>query len=120
MLHPKDEVAAEAWRGQWCSHLKHEGGQAALEGLRGLEVRGAVASECLKEVITYFTSQAGWMDDPAYRAKGWCLGSALAQLGLSRGVGVNCCITYSTMEHLDHLPQRPIEYRPGPEPWILR
>ena len=55
-LHPDDEAAAEADRGVWCHRLKHEGGAAVLAALRGLEVRGRAARECLQEVVTYFTN----------------------------------------------------------------
>lgn len=32
-LHPQDEVACEAWLGEWCHRLKHEGGLAVFESL---------------------------------------------------------------------------------------
>ena len=39
-LYPGDEAAREEWIEQWCHRLKHEGGQAVLEGLRGLDLAG--------------------------------------------------------------------------------
>jgi hypothetical protein len=86
-LHPKDERAAEAWRGPWCHRLKHEGGAAVLAALHGLPVRGAAARECLQEVVTYFTNQVHRMDYPAYRAKGWCIGSGVVESACKRVVG---------------------------------
>jgi hypothetical protein len=86
-LHPHDEEAAAAWRGPWCHRLKHEGGAAVLAGLRGLEVRGRAARECLRDVVTYFTNQVQRMDYPAYRAKGWCIGSGVVESACKRVVG---------------------------------
>jgi hypothetical protein len=83
-LHPADEAAAEAWRGQWCHRLKHEGGQAVLEALRGLEVRGRAARECHGRVVGYFGNQAHRMDYPSYRAKGWQIGSGLVESACKR------------------------------------
>jgi hypothetical protein len=86
-LHPQDEEAAEAWRGQWCHRLKHQGGRAVLAALRGLEVRGRAARDCWQEVMTYFTNQAPRMDYPTYRAKGWCIGSGVVESACKRVVG---------------------------------
>jgi hypothetical protein len=86
-LHPGDEAAAEAWRGRWCRRPKHEGGAAVLAGLRGLEVRGRAARECLRDVVTYFTNQAARMGYPAYRAKGWHIGSGVVESACKRVVG---------------------------------
>ena len=35
-LHPSDEATREEWLERWCHRLKHEGGEAVLEGLRAL------------------------------------------------------------------------------------
>jgi len=86
-LHPQDEGAAEAWRGAWCHRLKHEGGAAVLEALRGRAVRGRAARDCWQEVLTYFTHQAHRMDYPRYRAKGWCIGSGVVASACKRVVG---------------------------------
>jgi len=86
-LHPQDEEAAEAWRGAWCHRLKHEGGTAVLAALRDLPVRGQAARQCLRDVLTYFTNQVHRMDYPAYRAKGWCIGSGVVESACKRVVG---------------------------------
>jgi hypothetical protein len=86
-LHPGDEEAAEAWRGQWCHRLKHEGGRVVLEALRGLSVRGPSARRCLGEVLTYFENQVERMDYPLYRSKGWCIGSGVVESACKRVVG---------------------------------
>lgn len=75
-LHPGREAEAETWRQQWCSRLKAEGGAAVREALRGLDLRGrAAAGAARAEVVTYFATQVHRMDYPAYRAKGWQIGS---------------------------------------------
>jgi hypothetical protein len=85
-LHPGDDEAAGAWRGRWCHRLKHEGGQAVLEALRGLAAGGATAA-VLGEVATYFSNQVHRMDYPAYQAKGWYIGSGVVESACKRVVG---------------------------------
>jgi hypothetical protein len=80
-LYPTDEEAAQRWREQWCHRLKHEGGQAVLQGLRELVVRGRAARECWQRVLTYFGNQVHRMDYPSYRAKGWQIGSGPVEAG---------------------------------------
>ncbi len=86
-LHPRDEEAAENWRGQWCHRLKHEGGQAVLDALATVPVRGRAARDCLEKVRSYFGNQVHRMDYPAYRAKGWQIGSGPVESGCKRVVG---------------------------------
>jgi hypothetical protein len=85
-LHPEDEAAAEAWRGPWCHRLEHEGGAAVLAGLRALDLkgRGRAAQECRARVLEYFSNQVHRMDYPAYRAKGWCIGSGAVESACKR------------------------------------
>jgi hypothetical protein len=86
-LHPGSEAACQAWLEQWCHKLKHEGGQAVLDKLRTLEVSSSAAQASLEEVVTYFTNQVHRMDYPAYRAKGWCIGSGVVESACKRVVG---------------------------------
>lgn len=86
-LYPGDEAAREGWLTGWCHRLKHEGGAAVLEGLRGLEVRGRVAREVRAEVVRYFTNQAHRMDYPSYVAKGWAIGSGPVEAACKAVVG---------------------------------
>jgi hypothetical protein len=86
-LHPQDEAEAEAWRRRWCQRLKDEGGQAVLEGLRGLEVRGQAARECRQRVAGYFANQAHRMDYPSYRARGWQIGSGPVESACKTVIG---------------------------------
>ncbi len=75
-LYPGDESAREPWREQWCHRLKHEGGQAVLEGLRALPPDGRESVRRVHgEVVGYFANQVHRMDYPTYRAKGWAIGS---------------------------------------------
>jgi hypothetical protein len=91
---------AKAWQGtntqgsealgqQWCHQLKHEGGQAVLDTLQGLELRGraATARECYQATVRYFTNHLHRMDYPTYRAKGWQIGSGPVESACKRVVG---------------------------------
>ena len=85
-LYPGQEEAAQAWRAPWCHRLTHEGGVVVLEALRGLDLKGRPrqAREKHKEVVTYFSNQAHRMDYPAYRAKGWQIGSGPVESACKR------------------------------------
>ena len=49
-VHPDDAAEATRVAGEWCHTLKHEGGQAVLEGLRAMPVgRRAVANEAHRQ-----------------------------------------------------------------------
>jgi len=86
-LHPTDEAAAQAWGEQWCHRLKHEGGAATLAALQALEVRGRAARECRARVAGYFGNQVHRMDYPAYRAKGWQIGSGPVESACKTVIG---------------------------------
>lgn len=86
-LHPDDEEAREGWLGGWCRRLKHEGGPAVLEGLRGLAVRGRAAREALADVTRYFENQVHRMDYPRYVAKGWAIGSGPVESACKTVIG---------------------------------
>ena len=75
-LHPADEATREDWIETWSHRLKHEGGEAVLKELRSLP-RGGRESvrEALEEVTGYFENHVHRMDYPAFRAKGWAIGS---------------------------------------------
>lgn len=86
-LHPGEEEARAAWLDGWCHRLKHEGGAAVLEAVRGLEVRGRGAKEARAEVVRYFTNQAHRMDYPSYVAKGWAIGSGPVEAACKTVIG---------------------------------
>jgi hypothetical protein len=75
-LYPTDEPAREGWYERWCHRLKHEGGRAVLEALRGMEVDGRESVRRVHgEVVGYFEDQVHRMDYPTYVSKGWAIGS---------------------------------------------
>ena len=86
-LYPSDEEARGGWLEGWCHRLKHEGGAAVLEAVRGLEVRGRAAREAHSEVVRYFSNQAHRMDYPGYVAKGWAIGSGPVEAACKAVVG---------------------------------
>jgi hypothetical protein len=75
-LYPGDESARKEWLDPLCHRLKHEGGQVVLDELRGLPTAGREAVRKVHgEVLGYFENHVHRMDYPAYRAKGWAIGS---------------------------------------------
>ena len=48
-LYPGDEATRKEWLEQWCHRLKHEGGEAVLEALRGCP--RTAASRCGKSRV---------------------------------------------------------------------
>ena len=88
-LHPDDEAEAGRVAGEWCHRLKHEGGAAVLADLRRVDVSGR--SEAVREahrgLLVYFANQAHRMDDPAYRARGWLIGSGPVEAARKPVVG---------------------------------
>jgi hypothetical protein len=84
-----DAPAAEALGQQWCHQLKHQGGQALLATLQGLELRGrsAAAREGYQATVRYVENHLHRMDYPTYRAKGWQIGSGPVESACKRVVG---------------------------------
>ncbi len=87
--HGADAHAAEAVGHGWCHQLKHEGGQAVLATLRGLDLQGrsTAARECYQETVRYVANQVHRMDYPYYRAQGWQIGSGPVESACKRVVG---------------------------------
>jgi hypothetical protein len=87
--HPQDEAAAEALAEAWCHQLKAEGGPAVLAVVRGLDLRGKpkAARQAHRETVRYFANQGHRMDYPAYRAKGWQIGSGPVESACKTVVG---------------------------------
>lgn len=80
--------AAQERHGLWAHRLKHEGGHAVLEELRGLELpRRAALQEVWKATVTDFENQGHRMDYPDYVAKGWQIGSGPVESACKRVVG---------------------------------
>ena len=93
-FHPDDAVAAERVAGEWCHRLKHEGGAAVLGGLRAVDVgRRAAARQAHRELLVYFGNQVHRMDYPAYRAKGWLIGSGPVEAACKQVVNQRLKVT---------------------------
>lgn len=84
-----DAPAAEMVGQAWGHQLKHEGGQAVLTMLRGLDLQGrsAAARECYQETVRYVENQVHRMEYPYYRAQGWQIGSGPVESACKRVVG---------------------------------
>jgi hypothetical protein len=87
--HPDDAAAAGRLAAGWCHRLKHEGGAAVLEALAALDVSGRAAAvrEAHRQLVGYVTNQVHRMDYPAYRAKGWQIGSGPVESACKQVVG---------------------------------
>lgn len=87
-VHGAGTEAAQACHREWSHRLKHEGGQVMLDRLRGLTPpRSGPAHEVWEATVTYFENQVHRMDYPAYRAKGWQIGSGPVESACKRVVG---------------------------------
>jgi hypothetical protein len=84
-----DAQRARARGQQWCHQLKHEGGQAVLGTLQGLDLRGrsATVRDCYQATVRYLTHHVHRRDYPTYRAKGWQIGSGPVESACKRVVG---------------------------------
>ncbi len=72
-----DATSAAELAGQWSHQLKHEGGEAVLARLAGLDLTGRspAAREEHRLVSGYLRKNLSRTDYPAYRAAGWQIGS---------------------------------------------
>lgn len=89
VMHPNDPTEAERVASEWCHRLKHEGGAAVLAGLRAVDVgrKAAAAREAHRELLVYVENQVHRMDYPAYRARGWLIGSGPVEAACKLVVG---------------------------------
>lgn len=87
--HPDDPAAADDLAGRWCHRLKHEGGGPVLAALQALDVtgRGAAVQEAHRQLLVYFGNQRHRMDYPAYRRRGWQIGSGPVESACKQVVG---------------------------------
>ena len=87
-VHGAGTEAAQACHREWSHRLKHEGGRVMLDELHGLAPpRSGSAREVWEATVTYFENQVHRMDYPAYRAKGWQIGSGPVESACKRVVG---------------------------------
>jgi hypothetical protein len=76
VLHPGEAAAAAAWAKQAKDLLWEQGGTALLMYLRGLpEPAEPAVAEAWRQLLGYFTNHEHRTDYPAYRARGWDVGS---------------------------------------------
>jgi hypothetical protein len=93
-LHPDDEAEATRVAEEWCHRLKHEGGAAVLAALRNVAVgRRPAAQEAHRKLVGYVENQAHRMDYPAYRAKGWVIGSGPVEAACKQVVNQRLKVT---------------------------
>jgi hypothetical protein len=88
LWHPQDEAPAEALGASWCHTLKHEGGDALIAVLAGLEVpRRRAVRDQLAETLQYLRNNRHRMDYPHYQANGWLIGSGTVESACKTVVG---------------------------------
>ena len=89
LWHGSDEERGQELGQQWSHCLKHEGGQALLAVLEGLDLRGrsAAVREKYRLVTGYVRNNVHRMDYPNYRAKGWLIGSGHIEAACKTVVG---------------------------------
>jgi hypothetical protein len=84
---PETEAAREQHR-RWAHRLKHEGGAAVLEELRGLSLPGRKAlREVHRATLVYFENQGHRMDYPSYLRRGWQIGSGPVEAACKTVIG---------------------------------
>ena len=86
---PRDAAAAERLGHAWCHTMKHEGGQAVLDELEQLDLRGrsGAARESHRELVQYIGNNVHRMDYPHYQSKGWQIGSGPIESACKTVVG---------------------------------
>lgn len=87
-LHPADDAASESWRKTTCDRLKSAGGDAVLEELKALDLKGKRGARPVREeVVGYFENQKHRMNYPDYVAKGWQIGSGPVESACKTVIG---------------------------------
>jgi hypothetical protein len=74
---------------QWCHQMKHEGGEAILTTLRGLDLTGCPAAtvEDHRLLVQHFAKNVQRMDYPRYRRQGWQIGSGSVEAACKTVIG---------------------------------
>jgi hypothetical protein len=89
-LYAADTTAtAEALTHQWCHQMKHEGGTAILETLRGLDLTGCSPAtlEDHRQLLQHFEKNLPRMDYPRYQSRGWHIGSGSVEAACQTVIG---------------------------------
>jgi hypothetical protein len=84
VLYPQDDAARSAWADQAKDILYEQGGEALLKHLHSLVLPPRLSSEVREEfrkLIGYFENNRHRTDYPAYRARGWDIGSGPTEAG---------------------------------------
>ena len=84
VLHPQDDAARFAWANQAQGLLYEQGGEALLQHLHAFDLPPPGSSEVREEfrkLIGYFENNRHRTDYPAYRARGWDIGSGPTEAG---------------------------------------
>jgi hypothetical protein len=84
VLHARDEAARRAWARQAKDILYEQGGEALLTHLQAAALPAGTRAdvrEQLRELIGYFENNRHRTDYPAYRARGWDIGSGPTEAG---------------------------------------
>ena len=82
--HCRDEAARLQWQQHAKGILYEQGGEALLELLRAIELPPQASAEVreeLRKLIGYFENNRHRTDYPAYRKKGWDIGSGPTEAG---------------------------------------
>jgi hypothetical protein len=86
--HSDDEEKRQALAQAWCHALKHQGGQAMVEVLKGLQLpKSKAVQTTYEEALQYIANNVHRMDYPAYLAKGWQIGSGPIESACKTVVG---------------------------------
>lgn len=88
-LYGEDEGQRQRWTDEACHRLKHEGGQAVVQWLEGVDVSGSSAAvqEEYRRQVQYFRNHQHKMDYPRYLANGWQIGSGPVESACKTVVG---------------------------------
>jgi hypothetical protein len=84
VLHPQDDAARSAWSEQAKGILYEQGGEALLTHLHAFSLPPRASSEVPEEfrkLIGYFENNRHRTDYPAYRTRGWDIGSGPTEAG---------------------------------------
>ena len=94
LLHPHDPAAAAAWFQELRHALRHEGGLPVLGRLLNLDMQhhAEAAREAHRLLLGYLDGNVYRMDYPAYRAKGWRIGSGPVEAACKSVVNARLCL----------------------------
>jgi hypothetical protein len=86
---PTTTESADALTHRWCHQMKHEGGEAVLATLRGLDLTGRSAEtiEDHRKLVEHFATNCHRMDYPRYVRQGWQIGSGSVEAACKTVIG---------------------------------